>query len=261
MYTKITKLIFIICIILFSISFFQKKKLPDSSKVLPELSQEPIQIDTNKKEFSFNYRGTKYNVNPLFDYELWGLIVTHNDINKWYNFYHDENSVNVKDVCVVWGKNVENNNHIGPTFKSGEWTCYTKISGKYFKSGKNFRGNQLSNNHLLSNDSNIIDIIGKMHVGDQIHLKGMLVDYGTDERGYYRRTSISRNDTNQSSRSGGACEVFYVDEAEILEEENHIWYLIEKISLYIFCFILLVKFINLIRVSQKLKTKLVKIEE
>ncbi len=200
-------------------SFFNKNNLPEKESINPLLLREPIQISTDRDEFDFTYRGSEYNVQPLADYELWGLVVSVNNINAWYNYYHDENTVNLKDVCVVWGDNIDNEVYRDSEikFKSGEWTCYYRWTGRL---EKKFYPNKLSNNHLLTADEQIQEIIRDIRIGDQIYLKGSLVDYAEAGNNWYRKTSLSRDDSNQSSRSGGACEIMYVDEIEILKKNN-----------------------------------------
>lgn len=219
---KIFKILYIVLIALFAVSYFQVKKLPERGAVLPELLREPVQGETVRSDFGFKYRGKEYHVRPQAEYELWGLVVSVNNINAWYNYYHDENTVNLKDVCVVWGPNVENGVYLEKEikFKSGEWTCYYEWSGRL---KEKFYPHKLSNNHLLASDEEAQKIIRSLKVGDQIHVKGALVDYAEAGSSWYRRTSLSREDTNQTSRSGGACEVFYADALAVLKKNQPFW--------------------------------------
>lgn len=220
----------------FLVSVFKTKELPLRGDVLQEVFNDPVQAtSTVKSDFVFEYRGNDYKVKPLADYELWGLVVSMNNISAWYNYYHDENSVNLKDVCVVWGDNLKSDGYLDVNFKSGEWTCYWQYGGKI--RGK-FFGNKLSNNHLLSDSEVIRDIIRDVKIGDQIYLKGTLVDYAESDSDWYRKSSLSRDDTNQTSRSGGACEVFFVDEAKILKKNMPFWHLINSLSGKIFLFLI-----------------------
>jgi len=215
MVEKLIKIIYLILVIIFAVSFFNVRELPERSEIDESILNEPVQTETTRKDFSFTYRGTDYHVLPIANYKLWGLIVSVNDIGAWYNYYHDENTVNLKDVCVVWGPNIENEVYRDKevSYKSGEWTCYYSWTGRLTET---FYPYKLSNNHLLTADKGIQDIIRGLNVGDQIYLKGVLVDYSQEGEDWYRMTSISRNDENSSSRSGGACEVMYVDEIEVL---------------------------------------------
>lgn len=222
-------------------SLLNKNNLPKKEFINPLLLREPIQVSTNKDEFDFSYRGSEYNVEPLADYELWGLVVSVNNINAWYNYYHDENTVNLKDFCVVWGDNISNEVYRDSEikFKSGEWTCYYQWTGRL---EKKFYPNKLSNNHLLSADEQIQEIIRNVKIGDQIYLKGSLVDYAKDGNNWYRKTSLSRDDSNQSSRSGGACEIMYVEEIKILEKNNPLLNQLNQYSKISFLFLMLFHF-------------------
>ena len=187
-----------------------------------ELLNDPIQTNLKREDFDFEYRGTSYNVQPVADYELWGLVVTKNNINAWFNVFHDENSVNLKDICILWGENLKNGVYLNEeiSFKSGEWTCYTKWSGRFQET---FHKNELSNNHLLSSDTEIQKIIRDINIGDQVHLKGHLVNYAKSGTEFYRKTSLSRED-----KGNGACEVFYINDINILEKNNVMWNYIRK---------------------------------
>jgi len=247
-FTRIPKrfflILYIIIIIIFIISLVRMKKLPPLDEINRSLLNQPVQTDIVREEFNFSYRKKSYEVTPLADYELWGLIVTKNNIKAWFNYYKDKDSVNLKDICVVWGKNIENGVYSDEniSYKSGEFTCYVRwtrdLDGGFYI-------DNLSNNHLLTANIDIQEKIRDLNIGDQVHLKGKLVDINEDGN-LYMRTSLSRSDSNESSRSGGACEVFYVDEIEILRTSNLFWnyvYKISKNALFILVFIQLTIFI------------------
>jgi len=220
---KIFKIIYTILIILIFISWRQVRKLPPPDEISHLLLNEPIQLEgTNKQNFNFAYHQQNYNIEPLADYELWGLVVSKNNINSWYNLYHDKNSVNLQDLCVVWGDNVQSGAYYQKNikFSSGEWTCYYRSSGRM---DIFFNHHQLSNNHLLASSSVVQRVIRSVNVGDQIYLKGALIDYSNQGDNIYRRTSLSRTDSNKSSRAGGACEIMFVDEIEVIKKNKLFW--------------------------------------
>ncbi len=43
---------------------------------------------------------------PVADFELWGLVVSHNNPTAFYDIYHDRNSVDTRDLGVIWGENL-----------------------------------------------------------------------------------------------------------------------------------------------------------
>ncbi len=217
------KIIYAILISLFLLSWYQIRQLPDNWDIDNRLLQEPIQSQSNERaDFDFSYRGKSYEVKPIADYELWGLVVTQNNINAWFNIYHDSNSVNLKDICVVWGRNVANGSYKQPNlkFKSGEWTCYYRWNGEL---KKRFDDKSLSNNHLLTDSEELRKLIREVNIGDQVYFKGSLADYREAGENYWRQTSVSREDDNKSSRSGGACEIVFVDDFKIIKHHNYFW--------------------------------------
>lgn len=220
------KIIYTTLLFLFLISWYQIGKLPELPEIDERLLQEPIQQTyTNKENFSFSYRQKSYDVKPIADYELWGLVVSQNNIAAWFNYYHDKDSVNLKDVCVIWGSNIKNEsyNQKNLKFKSGEWTCYYRWRGEL---ERGFDAHKLSNNHLLTDNAKLQDLIRQVNIGDQIYFRGYLADYREQGSDFLRQTSISRDDDNKSSRSGGACEIVFVDDFKIISHNNLIWNII-----------------------------------
>ncbi|MEI7511090.1 MAG: hypothetical protein WCJ84_02950 [Candidatus Peregrinibacteria bacterium] len=208
------KLLFWGILLLLVFSFFLKGALPDSSKIQPALFTEPLQEETERKDFSFLYRETEYKVHPMYYYELNALVVSHNDIGGWGDIYHDENSLDLKDLCVVWGDNLKDDIYKKIDVKNTSWTCWVDAP----PAGVLFHMNKLSNNHLISSDPKIQEKIRNIHRGDQVHIKGLLVSYTRD--GYLPRvSSITREDTGNH-----ACEVFFVDELEILRPAPPFWF-------------------------------------
>jgi hypothetical protein len=243
---KIFKLLYAIVIIILVVSFMKIKELPSQDKITNDLLKDPIQTSTTRENFSFNYRNKSYQVKPVADYELWGLVVSKNNINAWYNYYHDKNSVNLKDICIVWGKNITNNVYQDPniTFKSGEWTCYANWNGHMTNT---FYPDNLSNNHLLTANEAIQKIIKSVNIGDQIYLKGSLVDYNEKGQTQYRMTSVLRTDSNQDSRSGGACEIVYVDDIKVLQKNQSFWHAIYQLSKALLLGLILIQLIIYVR--------------
>ena len=159
---KIIKVLFIFFLLVVIFSYFKKGELASSDQIQNQIKQEPIQIRTEKEEFTIKYLDKDYKIIPLAEYELWGMVATQNDIKKWYNFYHDKNSVNIKDFCVVWGDLAESSFYELMNFKSGEWTCYISYNQNDFRGEdaaknldayeqwKKYPPKGFSNNHLLT---------------------------------------------------------------------------------------------------------------
>jgi len=194
-----------------TISYWATKQLPFVEEVVDEMLNEPIQSATRTRPFEFDYRGETYLVEPVADYELWGVVVTHNDITGMTDITHTEDSVDIKDICVVWGPNVQSNDYREVSYSSGDFTCFFS-----YKRAMQFYHNKLSNNHLLSDNEQVRQVIRDVNIGDQVHLKGMLVNYAWASRPNWKRnSSTTRNDAGRR-----ACEVVFVDEFEILKATN-----------------------------------------
>jgi hypothetical protein len=241
----------IFLMILWLVSGSQKGTLPDVTEIRSDMFQSPVQEETDEDDFSFYYRNTQYDVTPLYDYELWGVVVTHNNINAFADSYHDKDSVDIKDLCVIWGhKNLDNNHYHNLVYRSGSWTCYFSYK-RGVKPPYIFDHHSLSNNHLLSDNPRVLNTIRRMRIGDQIHLKGMLVSYGETEvlrncPKCRRNSSISREDSGNH-----ACEVIFVTDAEILKHATPFWYLAHTWSWRLFFFLLVGKIVLFVLVTRR----------
>lgn len=230
-HTLFTTLV-LLSILLFVISWWLKSSLPDSNTILPVMQNEPIQSRTSKRPFTFAYRDADYNVVPVAEYEIWGMVVSHNNITGWTDIMHTENSVDLKDICVIWGTNVGNGDYQKISFSSGDFTCYARWPG-----GVNFDMNRISNNHLLSNNPFVRRMIRNAKIGDQVHMKGILVNYSpASNPDRWRNTSTIRTDTGN-----GACEVLFVNDFQTLKSSNAIWYFLYSISAWLILITILIK--------------------
>ncbi len=194
------------------LSWVMKGRLPEPSRIRPEMLVEPIQSPTDEKPFAFEYKGKVCRVRPVAEYELTGVVVSHNNIESFADLYHDSTSVDTKDLCVVWGVNLETTDYRRVNYRSGSFTCYFR-----YPPGVKFRHRGLGNNHLITDDEGIRDRIADVRVGDQVRLRGLLVDYQMDDwRGFWRETSTVRTDDG--------CEVVFVESIEVLERATPWWY-------------------------------------
>ena len=81
---------------------------------------------------------------------------------------------------------------------------------------------------LIANDEAVRKLIAQVNIGDQIYIKGQLVNYSEERwNGTYRNTSTIRTDTGM-----GACEIIYVTEIQIIKSHNQIWNMLHKICYY-----------------------------
>lgn len=205
----------LLCIGFYFTSKSKIKKLPPAENLVSEILSSPIQKQARAESFTFEYRGVEYGVDPVAAYEISGLLVSHNNIHAWWDYYHDENSVDIKDLCLVWGENLDNGAYLEGKYYNESVSCHAE-----FKRGTGYGTFGLSNNHIISDSEEVREIVRQMRVGDQVRLKGYLVNYyPVSSPNFIRKTSTTRNDDG-----GGACEVVYVEEAEIISEYERTWH-------------------------------------
>ena len=78
----------------------------------------------------------------------------------------------------------------------------------------------MSNNHLITSEQRLRDSIDDVRIGDQIHLKGLLVHYSSRRMPHaWRKSSTTREDSGN-----GACEVIFVEAIDIVQQGTPGWY-------------------------------------
>ena len=211
--------LFLVALVATAVAWYFKGDLSGPETIQPDLLQAPRQEIVDKEPFSFEYKGKACLVEPVAAYELWGLVVSHNNIHSVADIYHDSTSVDTKDLCVIWGVNLEAPDYRQVEFKSGPWTCYFR-----YPHGVTFHHDGLGNNHLITDSPVIRRTLNKVRVGDQVHLKGLLVNYQIDDwQGFWRRTSTRRDDND--------CEVVYLEEMSVIRRGTPGWYALYRFSL------------------------------
>mgnify|MGYP006877896064 FL=1 len=211
----------------FAVSFFMRGRLPDRSLILDELLKAPVQTaDGLPEPFEVARKGYTYAVTPLFGYELWGLVVSYHHSASFVDISHKQwnDYLNTKDVCVIWGRNVETGVYERMRFRNRDFTCFYRYPDR--EARDLFTESCLSNNHLLPADPFVAEAVLRAREGDQVRLKGWLVKYGIKGAPYARGSSTVRTD-----RGNGACEVVYVTEFEILRKGNVFWRALHRASL------------------------------
>ena len=199
-------------------AYINKGQLPKPGKINERLFEEPKQTLIDEPPFTFSYEGQNYTIEPVADYEISGLVVTHNDISAFDDIYHTSKSVDIKDLCLVWGANIESGVYRKLEFWSEPWSCNVRTND--LELFKQFRNNALSNTHLLVENRAAASVIRDIHIGDQVTLQGKLINYYPAGSSNMRRSSsITRED-----EGNGACEVMLVQSARVLEQATPFWY-------------------------------------
>ena len=211
------------------VSFWNRNDLPGDIDYIAELKNEPVQQATTKRPFDAEYAGVRYEVEPQFEYDLYGMVVSyrhHNGDSRMHMLSNDH--LNMLDVCVIWGDNTANPRLDKIDFWNGIFTCNVQTRDQ--AAWDAFNMFQLSNNHLISNDEFVRDQVKAIQIGDQIRVSGYLASYGS-ENGGKRGTSTTRMDTGD-----GACETLFVERFEIVKAATSYWRISMYASLSIFLF-------------------------
>ncbi len=204
------------------VSFWNRNDLPRDIDYVAAVLNEPVQKATHKPPFDAIYNGVDYRVEPQYEYDLAGMIVSfrhHDGKSRMHRRANDH--LNMLDVCVIWGDNTRNPHLSEISFWNGIFTCNVKTTDQ--AAWEAFDMYQLSNNHLISDDEFVRDQVKDIKVGDQIRVHGYLASYSS-ENGGTRGTSTTRLDTGD-----GACETIFVERFSIIEAATSFW----RISMYV----------------------------
>ena len=216
----VTNVIVVLSFFWLLVSFWNRNDIPGSTDYVAAIANEPRQARTGRPSFKASWDDVDYLVEPEYDYDLVGMVVSyrHHDNNSRMHRLADDH-LNMLDVCVVWGNNAGSAQLGEIDFWNGIFTCNVKTRNQ--EAWDSFDMNQLSNNHLLSDDEDIRRRVRKVKIGDQIRVQGVLAAYQSP--GGRRGTSTTRTDTGD-----GACETIYVDRFEIVRPATSPW----RISMY-----------------------------
>jgi hypothetical protein len=211
------------------VSFWNRNELPGNIDYVAGALTEPRQSTTSKKSFSVAFNGVDYLVEPEFEYDITGMIVSyrhHDNNSRMHRLANDH--LNMLDVCVVWGDNTTTAQLEKLNFWNGIFTCNVETRDQ--AAWDSFDMNQLSNNHLISSDEDVRDRVQDIRIGDQIRIRGHLAGYSSPGVGK-RGTSTTRTDTGD-----GACETIFVERFDIVRAATSYW----RISMYASLFVLLI---------------------
>lgn len=207
---------------------WQSEVLPEPKAIREELRSEPVQRVGEAPAFSTRVSGVEYRVQPRFTYDLYGVVVSRHDAAAWWDYVHKEwnDNLNVVDLCVVWGENVQQDAYRKINYSHDQWTCWYETRSSEAMAA--FDTSAISNNHLITDNPRLTDALRLAKVGDQVHVQGYLADYTITNgktAGFKRVSSTVRSDTGN-----GACEVVYVKSFEILKAGGGVWRKIKWIA-------------------------------
>lgn len=208
------------------VSFWNRNDLPGNIEYVSEIANEPEQTATREKPFYATVNDVEYLIEPEYAYDITGMIVSyrHHEGNSRMHLQANDH-LNMVDVCVVWGDNTKSKLQ-EIDFWNGIFTC--NVFTRDMQAWESFDMDQLSNNHLISDDDFIRRQTRKIQIGDQIRVRGYLASYSNPDGGK-RGTSTTRTDTGD-----GACETVFVESFTIVQHVTSYWRISLWVSLSLF---------------------------
>lgn len=212
--------------IIFRLQYCNAKPI-DKIPVQINAFEEPIQKYLDGKDYEEVF-GEKhsYKLNLQAKYSISALVLTKNT-NFWFR---DIMRSRFDDICLIdfglaWGKLTENREQLYKewefrsykTLGMGrrlEWQSKKTINDLEFSLG--YVSSHVAHTHIIPANPNVMSALLKIKRGDIVKLDGYLVDiYDADTNDLIAKTSLSRTDTDMTSRGSGACEDMYVKRVQI----------------------------------------------
>lgn len=226
---KYLALILLFCLI---VTFFTRNNFKSVKVIAPEVLGQPYKEKvTDSQVIEFEKNSYKYEITPLFDYEINALLVSKMNYRAFSIQKFDK--VFPYDLCLIWGSNITSGFYRARSVKftqDSRW-CNAEGCGDIRLNGDDF-----ANNHLVVNNSEVEHKLKSLVVGDQIKIKGKLVNVKAHllgKAGTYDSLNYTWNSGVEKTGLGaGACKVIYVEGMEILKKANVVSYYLFQISLY-----------------------------
>lgn len=240
---RLLKIIFVGSLAAAILLYWQSDKLPDPEFYDTSLLVEPEQLSTHTKAFTTQAGDQTYHIEPLYNYQLNGVVVSLHDADAMRDIWHHDkwkDFLNVRDLCVMWGDNIRNGVYKNIDFHNDSWTCWAQWYDN--ETSRMFAGNQISNNHLLVDDIGIKQALLSARIGDQVQFDGYLAQYRNPSNNFQRGTSTVRDDSGN-----GACETVYLTDFRIIKTANsrtRMFYTVAKWVAVISLIILIIDFVK-----------------
>jgi len=194
---------------------FSKRPTPIASPNGPEtieLANEPLQSSAGTAGPGAVYtRADGVTFIPLASYTIWAKVVG----LRSYAGYDKGASGFPIDLALVWGDVAKSdyNKYVSFNFSdtssTNEW-LESRLKTETQPWTMGYYQSHVSNNHICPANQNLYNAIMSVKKGDQVILKGYLVEAKTSAGKRIMASSQIRTDTG-----GGACETFYVQSVQI----------------------------------------------
>jgi len=228
----IKKHLFLVLFLTLGITFFTRNNFKSVEYIMPEVLGQPQQYEIdNPSVIKFQKNGYAYEVTPIYDYEVNALIVSKLNYKAFSIEKFDR--VFPYDLCLIWGSNIASGTYRNKTLKFSQdcrW-CFAR-----WYEDVNLNWEEFSNSHLLINNSDIDKKVQSLVFGDQIKIKGQLVNVKAiliSNPGSFDASEYTWNSgVGKTGLGAGACKLIYVEKLEILKKANVMSYFLFHVSLY-----------------------------
>ena len=205
--------------------------VPSGYDIKPiNVQAEPVQVsytedEQNKKTFKYHslINNNEMEIIPQAHYILSGRVVAFNHDFLFVSKFFD--SAALYDLGVSWGKLSDKSffkKYVETYSSKVEMTGSRRLNWRYRNDiplEPVYINSHISHSHIIPANRNIMAALLKLKLWDIVQVEGDLVDMKyydvKNARKIDYRTSLSRQDTDASSRGNGACETIYVTKVRI----------------------------------------------
>jgi hypothetical protein len=204
-------------LLLLTLGLWFKDALPPPALLHADLLREPAQVAMRAAPFKTVVDGVEYLIEPRYTYDIAGLVVSLHQSDDASDTAHRawDDHINLIDLCLVWGQNARSGIYRELRFTNSQWTC--RMSSPPGSNWQAFDRAQASNNHMVTDQVEVGRALKRIHVGDQVRIRGYLVDYTS-----YRDGKPFAKRVSSDSRTDEDCEVIYATSIEALASSRTI---------------------------------------
>jgi len=163
----------------------------------------PIQSSTNVAPFAYN----KVKLHPQASFEVEAKVLAKENYSS-----DKESMVSPVDLALGWGRMSDES--ILKDIRISQRRRYYSWHVDKFPIPRKEIERHSANMHLIPADDHIAAIINRVQAGELVRFKGYLVN-AKRNNGWRWNSSLTRNDTG-----GGACELVWVEEFEIIHHSE-----------------------------------------
>jgi conserved exported protein of unknown function len=201
-------------------------KIADTSQNIINTQNDPVQNNLADSNYIKAY-GEKniFALKPQAEYSITGMVVTKNT-NFWFRdiMRSTFDDICLMDIGIVWGELAKDKQKLYKNWKFKslktlgesrrlEWR--SKVATDAMPWSLSYVSSHISHTHLIPANPNIMGALLRIKKNDIVKIDGYLVDIYTDKNELVAKTSLSRTDTDPTSRGSGACEDMYVKQVQI----------------------------------------------